>query len=103
MRCAFYEKEVTPPLGGDIPGYYVHRLTEDVVDRLMTRAVVFAPDADDPAKTMAVLTLDAVNCHRALGDAIKAAYGLVDNIHFDNAYYRHDIGARAMQAAGEEK
>ena len=42
MRCAFYEKEVTPPLGGDIPGYYVHRLTEDVVDRLMTRAAVFA-------------------------------------------------------------
>ncbi|MBP3650577.1 MAG: phosphoribosylamine--glycine ligase [Clostridia bacterium] len=38
-----------------------------------------------------------------LGDAIKAAYGLVDKIHFENAYYRHDIGARAMQAAGEEK
>ncbi|MBR4067080.1 MAG: phosphoribosylamine--glycine ligase [Clostridia bacterium] len=38
-----------------------------------------------------------------LGNAIKDAYGLVEKIHFDNAYYRHDIGARAMQAAGEEK
>ena len=38
-----------------------------------------------------------------LGEAIKAAYGLVEKIHFENAYYRHDIGARAMQAAGEEK
>ncbi len=37
-----------------------------------------------------------------LGQAIQNAYGLVENIHFDNAYYRHDIGARAMQAAGEE-
>jgi len=38
-----------------------------------------------------------------LGGAIESAYGLVDKICFDNAYYRHDIGARAMQAAGEEK
>ena len=30
--------------------------------------------------------------------AIEAAYGLVEQIHFDNAYYRHDIGARALQA-----
>lgn len=84
MRCAFYEKEVTPPLGGDIPGYYVHRLTEDVVDRLVTRAVVFAPDAEDPAKTIAVLTLDAVNCHRALGDAIKARVTEFTGIPYEN-------------------
>ncbi len=37
-----------------------------------------------------------------LKGAIAGAYGMVDEIHFDNAYYRHDIGARAMQAAGEE-
>ena len=84
MRCAFYEKEVTPPLGGDIPGYYVHRLTEDVVDRLMTRAVVFAPDEENPAKTIAVLTLDAVNCHRALSDAIKARVTEFTGIPYEN-------------------
>ena len=84
MRCAFYEKEVTPPLGGDIPGYYIHRLTEDVVDRLYARAVVFAPDAEDPAKTIAVLTLDAVNCHRALGDAIKARVTEFTGIPYEN-------------------
>ena len=37
-----------------------------------------------------------------LPDAIKAAYGKVDNISFDNAYYRHDIGARALKALTEE-
>ena len=42
MRCAFYEKEITPPLGGDIPGYYINRFTEDVADELYVRAVVFA-------------------------------------------------------------
>ncbi len=37
-----------------------------------------------------------------LPDAIKAAYGKVENISFDNAYYRHDIGARALKALTEE-
>ena len=33
-----------------------------------------------------------------LPEAIEQAYQLVDQIHFDNAYYRHDIGARALKA-----
>ena len=33
-----------------------------------------------------------------LADAIKASYAMVDTIHFDNAYFRHDIGARALKA-----
>ena len=30
--------------------------------------------------------------------AIKKAYGLVSKIKFDNAYYRNDIGQRALKA-----
>ena len=41
----------------------------------------------------------------AVGDtlpaAIAAAYEKVETIHFENAYYRHDIGARAMKAYKE--
>ena len=33
-----------------------------------------------------------------LPEAIKAAYGKVDVIHFDNAYCRRDIGQRALKA-----
>ena len=33
-----------------------------------------------------------------LEQAIQDAYGMVEHIHFDNAFYRHDIGARAMKA-----
>ena len=33
-----------------------------------------------------------------LENAIVDAYKMVDTIHFDNAYYRHDIGAKAMKA-----
>ena len=38
-----------------------------------------------------------------LSEAVTAAYGLVEKIHFDNAYYRRDIGARALLAMTEEK
>ncbi len=37
----------------------------------------------------------------SLAEAIKASYALVDQIHFDNKYYRSDIGARAMRAKVE--
>ena len=33
-----------------------------------------------------------------LSEAIEAAYAKVERIHFDNAYYRHDIGQRALKA-----
>ena len=31
-----------------------------------------------------------------LEDAVKGAYALVEQIHFENAYFRHDIGAKAL-------
>ncbi|MBQ9761192.1 MAG: phosphoribosylamine--glycine ligase [Clostridia bacterium] len=36
-----------------------------------------------------------------LPEAIDAAYKKVETIHFENAYYRHDIGKRAMEAYGK--
>ena len=33
-----------------------------------------------------------------LGNAIHEAYKMVETIHFDNAFYRHDIGTKAMKA-----
>ena len=40
--------------------------------------------------------LGAVATAKNLKSAIDSAYALVDKIHFENAYYRHDIGARAL-------
>ena len=40
--------------------------------------------------------LGAVRTAQDLDSAISGAYELVDKIHFDNAYFRHDIGARAL-------
>ena len=33
-----------------------------------------------------------------LKEAVDASYGMVKRIHFDNAYYRSDIGKRALEA-----
>ena len=38
-----------------------------------------------------------------LPEAIKLAYSRVNEVHFDNAFYRHDIGKRALAALTEEK
>ena len=43
-----------------------------------------------------VLGATAIDC--SLENAIKSAYGLVEKIHFDNAHYRRDIGAKALAA-----
>ena len=45
--------------------------------------------------------LGATATAKDLKTAIKNAYELVDRIKFDNAYYRHDIGARALKAGRE--
>ena len=37
-----------------------------------------------------------------LNKAIKKAYKKVDKISFDNAFYRKDIGKRALKAYGEK-
>ncbi len=38
----------------------------------------------------------------SLAQAIDKAYEIVDQVHFDNAFWRHDIGVRAMKAGKEE-
>lgn len=46
--------------------------------------------------------LGATAVCKTLSGAIDKAYGIVEKIKFDNAYYRHDIGKRAL-AAKENK
>ncbi len=72
MKCGFYEKDITPPLGGDMTGYYAHRYAMDVEDNLYAKAVVFSPDDEDPAKMIALLIIDAELLSTPLTAAIKS-------------------------------
>ena len=40
MRVGFYESDITPPLGGDMPGYYGPDPAKDVYERLYAKACV---------------------------------------------------------------
>ncbi|MBE6778388.1 MAG: phosphoribosylamine--glycine ligase [Ruminococcaceae bacterium] len=60
--------------------------------------VAGAKEKDGVLLTNGGRVLGATAVADSLSDAITAAYGLVERISFDNAYYRHDIGAKALQA-----
>ena len=61
MKCGFYEKEITPPLGNSIPGYFCARPAFDVWDKLYAKAAVFTGENG----SVAVLILDAVQVKEA--------------------------------------
>ena len=42
--------------------------------------------------------LGATAVSDTLENAIADAYKMVEKIHFDNAFYRHDIGSKALKA-----
>ena len=60
MKCGFYEKAITPPLGNSVPGYFCARPAYDVWDKLYAKAAVFTGSNG----TVAILILDAVQVKR---------------------------------------
>ena len=46
LKCAFYEKEITPPLECQMTGYFNARSAEGVKDRLYVKAAVFENDGE---------------------------------------------------------
>jgi phosphoribosylamine--glycine ligase len=56
---------------------------------------------DGVLKTNGGRVLGATAKADTLKEAIKGAYELVKKIKFDNAYYRNDIGNRALKATEE--
>ena len=51
---------------------------------------------DDKLLTSGGRVLGVVATAKDLKSAIDASYARVNDIHFENAYYRHDIGAKAL-------
>ena len=70
-------------------------IPEELTDSVYVAGAVIK---DEKLVTSGGRVLGAVATAEKLEDAVSSAYGLVDRIHFDNAYFRHDIGARALKA-----
>lgn len=66
FEFGFYEKEITPPLGSAIPGYFSIRRSSDVLDRLFARAVVIKSED----KKVAILSVDGLHPKTDICDEI---------------------------------
>ncbi len=55
FKCAFYEKEITPPLESIIPGYFTPRVATEVLDRLYVKAAVF----ENNGNAVAIIAADS--------------------------------------------
>ncbi|MBE6810722.1 MAG: phosphoribosylamine--glycine ligase [Ruminococcaceae bacterium] len=71
-------------------------------DLLNSTYVAGAALKDDKLLTSGGRVLGVTSVANTLKDAINASYEKVENIKFDNRYYRNDIGQKALKA-GEEK
>jgi phosphoribosylamine--glycine ligase len=60
--------------------------------------VAGAEDREGVLVTSGGRVLGATAIADSLEDAISGAYAMVKKIRFDNAFYRNDIGARALKA-----
>jgi len=75
-------------------GYEI-TIPEDIADKVY---VAGAAEKDGKVVTAGGRVLGAVEIADTLKEAVDGAYRLVDKISFENAYYRHDIGERALKA-----
>ena len=66
MRAAFYECDVTPPLGGFISGHYKRIFAQNVHDRLYAKAVV----VEDAGEVVAILTVDTCALPEEMHDIV---------------------------------
>ncbi|MBE5868729.1 MAG: hypothetical protein E7293_07200 [Lachnospiraceae bacterium] len=66
LKVGFYEKEITPPLGCDIPGYYSKRVSDGVVDKLYIKAVAIS----DGKETVVMAAADACGMDLGVHDEI---------------------------------
>ncbi len=57
MKVGFYEREITPPLGSFIPGYFHIRLGAGVKERLYVKAVA----VENNDERFGIIILDACN------------------------------------------
>ena len=66
MSASFYEKDITPPLGCFLAGYYINHVAEDVLDTLHARSVVI----ESKGKTAAIIEIDSCEFPDDLHDAV---------------------------------
>ena len=101
FKCGFYEREITPPLGCNLPGYANLRAGSDVKDRLMAKAFVVS----DGEETAALIALDSLHISKDTRDKVAKRVSDFTGIPEDNvllaAIHSH-TGIPAENYSGDE-
>ncbi len=97
MRSAFYEKEITPPLGCSMPGYFTLREASGVLDKLYAKAAVFEQEGE----VSAMVVLDTTSLILKTCDAVRERVGQFTGIKPENimicANHSHTGGPRGTE------
>lgn len=92
LKCGFYETDITPALGGDMPGYFTCRHTTTIRDTLYAKA--FAVQAQgDP---IVIVVLDALMVEQEDADRIREGIGTAVGIPASNVA----VGATHIHTGG---
>jgi len=67
MKCGFYEREITPPIGDDIPGYNGPRLNTTIHDRLFVKAAAINTGSN-VWETVILIEMDLLCSHDTIYD-----------------------------------
>ncbi len=80
LKCAFYEKEITPPLESIIPGYFNPRYASEVLDRLYVKAAVFENDGN----AVAIIVADSCGLNTNICNKIIERVERMTGIPYEN-------------------
>lgn len=76
FKAAFYETEITPPLGGVIPGHFSNCRSTDIQDKLFVKAAVI----DNGKETVAIAVIDCClipeKCHDIVTKRVEEYTGI---------------------------
>lgn len=92
FKIGVYQKEITPPLGCDIPGYFGHRYADGIRDRLYVRAAAIEANGE----TVIIISADAIHIQQEMHDLAVAQIEKYANVPSDriliNATHSHTAG-----------
>ncbi len=86
MYVGLHERDITPPIGCDMPGYYDERLSEGVLDKLYCKAVVFKDSAEILASenSAAMVVIDALELDEDFCKKVSERVSYFTNIPKEN-------------------
>jgi len=80
LRCGFYEADITPNIGDNIPGYFEAREAVTIYDKLYAHALAVQADGDP----MIILSLDAIVIQKNDADLIRKGIHAVTGVPQQN-------------------